>query len=319
MARSDRNAPRWNVSRLRPEVIRANSNVPSSDLPAGLSAEGWAFGPAPESKCPQLRGLRRAGFAASILVLCALAAGVLLGLPSLAFGWGQEGGEMMHRVHDVGWGAFAVVLVCGSAVTQLWLPERRPAAMQQLIACLVAGGLSMALSGALTPPHLIRGALLAVPTTIMIALHPDRRGIFRLRRVSLPLLGLATIIAVPLAWYALQQIHIQQVDTVSPHGVAFHWGTMATLGLAIAGTMFVASIRAPGWRVPVWCGGSALAVFGLASAIYPDYASSVGRTWGSSIALAIVFVVAAERELFEQRRRLDDRIGRETRGRMSDS
>ena len=301
MARST-GTPRWNVSRLRPEVIRANSNVPSSDLSGGALGRGVGFGPAPESKCPQLRGLRRAGFAASILVLCALAAGVLLGLPSLAFGWGQEGGEMMHRVHDVGWGAFAVVLVCGSAVTQLWLPERRPAAMQQLIACLVAGGLSMALSGALTPPHLVRGALLAVPTTIMIALHPDRRGIFRLRQVSLPLLGLATIIAVPLAWYALQQIHIQQVDTVSPHGVAFHWGTMATLGLAIAGTMFVASIRAPGWRVPggaedrrSWC-------FGLAWPSTPTMRRALaGRGGLCEIALAIVFVVAAERELFEQR------------------
>jgi hypothetical protein len=67
--------------------------------------------------------------------------------------------------------------------------------------------------------------------------------------------------------------------------------------------MLVASIRAPGWRLSAWCAGLALAVFGVASAIYPDYASSVGRPWGiGAIALAVVFVVVAERQLLAQRR-----------------
>jgi hypothetical protein len=247
--------------------------------------------------------MRRAASALSIVVLCALAAGVLLGLPALALGWVHRGGGSMHRVHDVAWGTFAIVLVCGSAAAQLWKPERRPAAMQQLIACLAAGGFSMAASGAFTPSHLTQGAYMAVPVAVMIAVHPERNGIVQLGRASPLLIGLATVGAVPLVRFALQQIQIQRVDSVSPHGIAFHWGTMATLALAIVGTMFVTSIRAPGWRVPAWCGGSALAIFGAASAIYPDYASSVGRTWGiCAIALAIVFVVVAERQLSIQRR-----------------
>ena len=276
---------------------------PSSYRSPVFLAEAWAFGPTLEPGVLQLRGARRAAFAVSIVVLCSLAAGVLLGLPSLVLGWVRSGDEMMHRVHDVAWGAFAVILVCGSAAAQLWTPERRPAAMQQLLACLAAGGLSIAASGALVPSHLIRGAFLAVPAAVMVALHPSRKDVFRVGRVSPILTALSVVAAVPLARFALEQIRIQRVDTLSPHGIAFHWGTMATLALAIVATMLVASIRVPGWRLSAWCAGLALAVFGLASALYPDYASSVGRAWGScSVAMAIVFVAVAERQLLLQRR-----------------
>jgi hypothetical protein len=78
---------------------------------------------------------------------------------------------------------------------------------------------------------------------------------------------------------------------------------MATLALAIAATLVVASLRAPGWRLPAWCAGLALAVFGFASVLYSDYASSVGQVWGTcAIAGAIVFVAVAERQLLVQRR-----------------
>jgi hypothetical protein len=279
-------------------------STPSSDRSTELLAEAWVFGPAPRSDDPpQLRGARRAAFAASIVVLCALAGGALLGMSSLALGWVRGGDEMMHRVHDVAWGAFSVILVCGSAAAQLWKPERRPAAMQQLVACLAAGALSMWASGAISPSHVVRGAFLAVPAAVMFWLHPARKGVVRFGRVSPLLAALSIVIGVPLLRFALQQVRIQRLDTVSPHGIAFHWGTMATLALAIVATMFVASLHAPGWRLPAWCAGLALAVFGLASDIYPLYASSVGRVWGSfAIAMAVVFVAVAERQRLVQRR-----------------
>jgi hypothetical protein len=283
--------------------IPERANPPPPDRSPALLAQAWAFGPASESSLPQLRGAKRAAFAANVVVLCALAAGVLLGLHSLMLGWVQDGSEMMHRVHDIAWGAFSVILVCGAAAAQLWRPERRPAAMQQLLACLAVGGLSMAASGALVPSHMIRGTLLAVPAAAMIALHPARRDVLRGGRVSLLLTALSIVVAVPLVRFALEQVRIQRIDTSSPHGIAFHWGTMATLALGIVATMIVASIRAPGWRLSAWCAGAALTTFGLASAVYPDYASSVGRVWGiCAIALAIVFVVVAEHQLFVQRR-----------------
>jgi hypothetical protein len=288
-----------------------SSNILSSSRPPALQAAAWAFGPASESSVPKLGGARRAAFAASIVVLCALAAVVLLGLPSLTLGWVRGGGEMMHRVHDVAWGSFAMILVCSSAAVQLWRPERRPAAMQQLLGCLAAGGLSIAVSGAFAPSHLIRGAFLAVPAAVMLAMHPVRRDVVRVWRVSPLLAAFAIGAAVPLGWFALQQTRIQRVDVVSPHGVAFHWGTMATLALAIVATMLVASARAPGWRLSAWCAGMALAVFGVVSAIYPHHASSVGRAWGTcAIVLGIGFVVVAERQLFVGRRT----VARETSG-----
>ena len=61
-----------------------------------------------------------------------------------------------------------------------------------------------------------------------------------------PILGSsATSTRSPLTRFAVLQIRMQRVDRLSPHGVAFHWGTMATLALAIVGTMFVASIHRP--------------------------------------------------------------------------
>ena len=165
----------------------------------------------------------------------------------------------MHRVHDIAWGAFAVILVCGAAAAQLWRPERRPAAMQQLLACLAAGGISIAASGALVPSHLIRGAFLAVPAAVMLAMHPVRKDVLRVGRMSPLLAALAIVVAVPLVRFALEQVRIQRIDTVSPHGIAFHWGTMATLALSIVATMLVASSRAPGWRLSAWCAGAALA------------------------------------------------------------
>jgi hypothetical protein len=156
---------------------------------------------------------------------------------------------------------------------------------------------------AFVPSHLIRGASIAVPAAVMIALHPVRKDVLRVGRVNPLLTALAIVAALPLVRFALQQIRIQRVDSASPHGIAFHWGTMATLALAIVATMLVASIRAPGWRLPAWCAGLSLMVFGLASVIYPDYASSVGRVWGiGAIAFAIAFVSVAERQLLVERR-----------------
>ena len=158
-------------------------------------------------------------------------------------------------------------------------------------------------SGAISPAHIVRGAFLAVPAAVMFWLHPVRKDVVRFRRFSPLLLALSIVIAVPLLRFALRQMRIQRLDTVSPHGVAFHWGTMATLALAIVTTMVVASLHAPGWRLPAWCAGLALAVFGSASVIYSDYASSVGRVWGTcAIAGAIVFVAVAERQLRLQHR-----------------
>ena len=269
---------------------------------SALVAEAWVFGPA-LPRPPQLHGAKRVAFAASIVVLCALAGGSLLGMSSLVLGWVRGGDQMMHRVHDVGWGAFSVILICGSAAAQLWKPERRPAAMQQLLACLAAGALSMWASGAISPAHVVRGAFLAVPAAVMFWLHPVRRDIARFGRFSPPLTALSIVIAVPLLRFALEQVRIQRLDTVSPHGVAFHWGTMATLALAIAATLVVASLQAPGWRLPAWCAGLALAVFGSVSVIYSDYASSVGRARGTcAVAGAVVFVAVAERQLRVQRR-----------------
>ncbi len=286
--------------------ILERTNPPLLDRSPVVLAETWAFGPA-LPRVAQLRGARRAAFVVSALVLCVFAGGIFLGIPSLVLGWTQGGVEAMHRVHDVGWGAFAVVLLCIPAAAQLLEPVQRPAAMQQLLLCLAVGGVVMAASGAVMTPHFTRGALIAVPAILLFILHPARAEILRPGRVSVPLATLAILAAIPLTRFAVAQLDIQRIDHVSPHGMEFHWGTMATLTLAIAATLVVAALRAPGWRLPAWCAGVAVALFGFVSTIYPAYASSVGDWWGmGAIAFGAVFVSTAEWQLLAERR---DRAG----------
>jgi hypothetical protein len=96
--------------------------------------------------------------------------------------------------------------------------------------------------------------------------------------------------------------------------------TMAAMAIAIAMAGMLAAMRTEGWRIPAWCSGAALMVFGLASIVFPDYRGSAGSAWG---ALAIVggalFVLLAEgirrrSHVHTRMARLDDQKPAESAG-----
>lgn len=281
-----------------PCTMRAIADVisPPSRPPAPIPLEEtWAFGPTADPVAA-IAGKKRIVFVASIVVFVGIVGIALLGFQSLLLGWTQGGNDAMHRIHMLGWGTFAVILLSTGALAQLQAPERNVVAMQQLLLSLAVGGACIALARGPSAAQLILGAVLGIPVALMIATHPARAELLHLGRIDPILAGLALGATVPLGRFAYAQIQLQRADAVSPHGLQFHWGTMATVALGIALVAVLSSLRTPGWRVAVWSAGVAGAVFGVASTAFPEYASSAGRAWGSGgIAMSIVFVAVAER------------------------
>lgn len=265
---------------------------PSATIPL---EETWAFGSTADSVAA-FAGKKRIVFVASIVSFVGIVGIALLGFQSLFSGWTQGGDDAMHRIHMLGWGTFAVVILSTGAMAQLWAPERKVVAMQQLLLGLAVGGVCIALARGPSAAHLFLGAVLGIPVALMIVTHPARAELLHLGRIDPILAGLALGAAVPLARFAYAQIQLQRADAVSPHGLEFHWGTMATMALGIAVVAVLGSRGGPGWRVAAWSTGVAGTMFGLASTAFPEYASSAGRAWGAGgIAMAIIFVAVAER------------------------
>ena len=74
-----------------------------------------------------------------------------------------------------------------------------------------------------------------------------------------------------------------------------HFANMTGLAFAIIALGVLASLRPPGWWLPAWTAGGMAVVYGLASALFPDLASSAGVLWGAlAIAWGVVSVGTAE-------------------------
>ena len=289
--------PRHETLSAVPCTMRAIADVispPSRPRATVPLAEAWAFGPSADP-VGAFEGKRRILFVASIVTFVGIVGIALRGFQSLFLGWTQGGDDAIHRIHLLGWGTFTVIILGTGALAQLRAPERNVVAMKHLLLGLAAGGVCIALARGPSLAHLILGAALAIPAALMVVTHPVRGQLLHLGRSDPILAGLALGATVPLAWFAYSQIELQRADAVSPHGLQFHWASMATMALAIALIAVLGSLEAPGWRVAAWSAGVAGAVFGFASIAFPEHASSVGRAWGTvGIAMAVVFVAAAE-------------------------
>jgi hypothetical protein len=225
--------------------------------------------------------------------------GLLLGiaafsLPALVLGWFIEE-RVIHRVHDLGWGALGGIILTLGLLVQLRAPERKIAAMQQVALGVVALVVASVIAGEGTLFVLVPIiALLA-----LVALHPARHEFLRPGTGFSPALGaIALLAAVPLTLFALDQAALQRAGVAADaHSEEAHWMTMAALGFALALVALLAASKTRGWRIPAWSAGGVAIVFGLASAIFPDYASSVGVVWGAvAVVGGVAFIGIAEVE-----------------------
>lgn len=257
-------------------------------------------------------GRRRVAF--SILAgLFGLAfGGLFFGLPSVVLAWFTTGHEAAHRIHEVAWGGMAGVLLAVGALVQLRRPERKPAAMQQVVVTMVALIAGMAVAADLDPAMIV----FLVVAGVMAWLHPARSEVLSLSGRLSPAMGAIVLAsAVPLVVYALGQAEIGRLDTASEHAEFHHWAGMAALAFALLLVGGVASLRTRGWRISAWSVGLVAVLFGLVSVLNPDLPSSAGTGPGlAAMAGGALFVAAAEwerrRDPDRERRRDPDREAR---------
>jgi hypothetical protein len=203
----------------------------------------------------------------------------------------------IHRVHDMGFGAlYGVILAVGLAV-QVRRPEARVSPFYQIlhvaIASAIAGLLSLNAFWQL-------GLFIFLGYVILLVLHPYRSEILHPKRegFSVPLLALTVLGAVPLIWYAITVSGYQRNGpTFDLHVKGGHWSMMAAMAIGIVLVGFLSAFRFRGWVISAWSAAGAVALFGLASVVYPRYAGAEGTAWGlAGIIGGLVFAAVAEWE-----------------------
>ncbi|MGH2819542.1 MAG: hypothetical protein ACRDJ5_02685, partial [Actinomycetota bacterium] len=237
--------------------------------------------------------VRRIGFAAVVALVGLFIGFMMFSIPALIMGWFIGGSGQIHRVHEIGWGAFGGILISTAMFLQLWKPERKVALLQQVGLSVIAFAVAMTLVGAFEPTVLAVLALVGVAGL----LHPARGELLRFEaRISPILAGITALAAIPLVVYASDMVKIERaVVSSDPH--EGHWTGMAALAIALILVGGLTALRTTGYRITARIVGAAALVLGVASVVFPDYASSLGGMWGSvAIFGGIAFIAAAEWE-----------------------
>jgi hypothetical protein len=204
--------------------------------------------------------------------------------------------EPQHRTHDLTYGLLFTTAVVG-LLAQLRRPSKNVAGMLMALLPWVGLLLAAVLS---TETGVIRSAeriLVAAGTVTAALLHPARRDLVRSlspSRVNWVMLALLILAAVPLLAFASTNIGLQR-SLADDHAAMGHYGFMAAFGFTVIGVGLLASLRPEGWRLTAWVAGLLPALLGLASVVYPEVSSSLGRVWSlAAMGWGIAFVVTAE-------------------------
>jgi len=214
-----------------------------------------------------------------------------LGLFSMVVGWLGAAGREEHRIHDIGFGAVAGILIAVPLLLQASRSERRISEMQAVALGFVGFGAGYALGGAV--PFLLGPVVIVA---LLWWLHPAREELAFRGRPQPILAALAVLAAIPLVIYAIDQAEIQRACVLADeHCEEFHFAGMAALAFALPLVGLAAAWRAPGWRTVARLVAVAAAVFGLSGILYPDNLSSIGTTWGAIVlGAAAVFLAVSE-------------------------
>lgn len=266
---------------------------------------------------------RRIAFLAASVVFIIMHL-VLSPLPYAVLGWFLEGGAISHRIHEVCFGLIFVVTAAG-VLAQLRRPERKIAAMYQVVIPLYLIILSVLLIDNIVDPIVI--AFIVAPI-VLIVLHPDRKGLLRPQTdPSRLLLAVAAVAAIPLVVFAVGQVREgAQASKLAPEVLEDlpdtataaeiedalavvartpaeleavqhfgHWSAMGAFAGSIMGLSIVAALRMRGWRLPAWAAAIAAIVFGTASLVAQGDASALSTPWAvAAIVWGITFAGTAE-------------------------
>jgi hypothetical protein len=250
-------------------------------------------------------GSRRTAFSLVVAVTLALVGfiGVVLLKPDLISGVlghdtaghiSQHFRQHHHRVHDLTFSFLFGTAVVGM-LAQLRRPSQNVAGQLMALSPWVALGLASVLSN--TSIRFAPAPILGALTLLATILHPTGRNFLRsfsVSRVNRAMLALVITAAVPLVAFASTNIGLQRT-VANDHAALGHYGFMAAFSFTVIGVGLLASLRPDGWRLTAWVACALLALFGLASLVYPDVDSSLGLVWAlAAIAWGVAFVAAAK-------------------------
>lgn len=197
-----------------------------------------------------------------------------------------------HRIHELSMSLMFWGLVI-SVGLQLRRPERRQALLLVVAATAVVFLVIDSISGTLTADVIPILAAVAV----LVALHPERRQLFRFKRPDKGMAGLAILAAIPGVFFILDHIDLQRLDIPGDEHAEFaHWSTMAVFATLMVIWTLIGSTDRTGWRVTAWITGITAATFGIGSLVFPDAASSPSTGWAAAaVAWGLALVALAER------------------------
>ncbi len=200
---------------------------------------------------------------------------------------------------------FAIVTV--GIVVALASPRSSITAVRQVIAVAVSMLAAAAIVGdpdnygGQAGPFDFAYMIWLAPPLIFAVVHPARRRVATEHHWNIMMLLIAVVIAGPLLMYGLDEALLQRNSwppKSDPHHNS-HWFTMAALSFTMALLGLMAAWGGAGRYVAGYAAAAALAVVGVASAVYPDMPSSFGRGWGVA---AVVGAAALAGSLLRMKR-----------------
>jgi hypothetical protein len=249
---------------------------------------------------------------------------VLSPLPYAVLGWFLKPGVVSHRIHEICFGLL-FVLTAAALIAQLRNPERKLAAMYQVVVPLYLIILSVLVIDRVLDPVVF--AFIVFPI-ILVLLHPSRKRLFRPEtRPNTLLLAAAAVAALPLIVFAVGQVRegaqaaklapqvleglpdnasdkqvedalaaaattAKELEAIRHYG---HWSAMGAFAVSVVALAVVAALGIPGWRLPAWSAAIALIVFGAASLFASGDASSLTKPWAiAAIAWGVSFAGVAQ-------------------------
>ena len=222
--------------------------------------------------------------------------GIGFGLFTVIFGLVNPD-QASHAFHNPIVASLLIVLSAPPLIAIARAPERPIRPLVILAAIGVAALATMAMALTIDPFTLPFVVLVAV----LWAIATDRAEPFPAGSPSVAMLALSVLAAVALGPYAVEQAELQRTDRVSEHAAFFHWVEMAFYTAAIPLLGLLAGLRPAPYRMAAWCAAVALAILGIASLVYGEYASAMPAplAW-ALIAGGIVFIGVAEWEARRQ-------------------
>lgn len=186
---------------------------------------------------------------------------------------------VLHRAHFMAIGILAWAIV-PSMLVQLRKPERRVAPMVLVVAIALGATIVYGLSGTLSEWLVEEIAMVVVPVTLVVLVHPSRDRLFSKPSFDRRLAGFAALAAAPWLVYIVDNAWTQFTNAAGDtHAEMEHWATAALMGIVIVVAAFLGSSDHPGrgLTAAIAVGGSV--IFGAHSLVFPGLASSLPTFW----------------------------------------